>query len=231
MSSWAAPALLGLLLIFSKLGPRYGSAWSKYQIHCPVQRPSSAAAPLVARRHWVTVAFINPVNVVQPSVLLEFVPSMTGMQPPKHDEHITVYIPAWQLSVRNLVSIIKPLHLSQQPIRRATTNFTTTINPSKSVVGLPGLLKIPFKGVGLSQKAWLPQKACTVHPVTAPVSRGLSTVGLPTSVSLDHSLCYTAIHFDSSFGEPRTLIGDMKRVCLLLKMGHMAGSEKPQIGT
>jgi hypothetical protein len=76
------------------------------------------------------------------------------------------------------------------------------------------------------QAGTYPQKASTARPATAPGSLGLLAVGPPTSVSLNHSICYTAIHFDSSFGEPRTLIGDIKKVCLLLKMGNMPGSKK-----
>jgi hypothetical protein len=166
---------------------------------------------------------MDPVDGVQPSVLLEFVPGMTGMRPPKQPEYITSYIPVWVHSKGNLVSIKKTLHLSKKPMGRAATSFTPTINPFKSVVGLPGLLKIPFKAVRL------PQKASTARPATAPGSLGLSAVGPAMSVSLNHSICYTAIHFDSSFGLPRTLIGDIKKVCLLLKMGNMPGSKKTKI--
>jgi hypothetical protein len=193
---------------------------SKDHIHCPVQRVSSSTSPLIARRYRVTVAFMDSVNAVQPSVLLESVPSMTGMQSPKHGEHITVYIPTWQLSIGNLVPIIKPLHLAQKAMRRAATSSTPAINPSKCVVGLPRLLKIPFKGIGLPRKAWLPQKVSRAHPVTVhpPLGPGLSTVCPPTSVSLDHSLCYATIHFVCSFDVPRRLIWNMGRISICLSL-------------
>ena len=38
-------------------------------------------------------------------------------------------------------------------------------------------------------------KASTVRPATAPGNLRLAAVGLPALVSLDHSLCYTAIYF------------------------------------
>jgi hypothetical protein len=150
------------------------------------------------------------VDGVQPSMLLEFMPGMPGMRPPKHHEHITGYIHVWLLSKGNLMSIIKPLHLSQKPMRRAATSFTPTINPSKSVVRLPGLLKIPFNGVGL------PQKASMAHPATH--------VGVAGPLALLN--CHS---FFCSFRETRSLIGDMKRVCLL-ENGRHASEQKKQIG-